>query len=59
MEGKTLGMVKGLTFSSKSRLQHGSDGGGGLVTKSCPPLVMPWTVAHQALLSIGFSGQEY
>ena len=34
-------------------------GGGGLVTKSCPTLVIPWTVACQAPLSMGFSGQEY
>ena len=32
--------------------------GGGLVTKSCPTLVTPWTVAHKALLSMGFSRQE-
>ena len=30
-----------------------------LVTKSCPTPVTPWTVAHQAPLSIGFSKQEY
>ena len=35
------------------------DGGGGLVTKSCPTLVTPWTVAYQAPLSMGFSMQEY
>ena len=33
--------------------------GGGLVTKSCPTITTPWTVAHQAPLSIGFSRQEY
>ena len=32
---------------------------GGEVTKSCPTLVTPWTVAHQALLSIRFSRQEH
>ena len=31
----------------------------GLVTKSCPTLATPWTVACQALLSMGFSRQEY
>ena len=31
----------------------------GLVTKSCSTLVAPWTVAHQAPLSMGFSRQEY
>ena len=33
--------------------------GGGLVAKSCPTLVTPWAVAHQAPLSTGFSRQEY
>ena len=33
--------------------------GGGLVAKSCPILVTPWTVAGQAPLSVGFSQQEY
>ena len=31
----------------------------GLVTKSCPTLVTPWTVARQVPLSLGFSKQEY
>ena len=31
-----------------------------LVAQSCPTFsVTPWTVAHQAPLSMGFSGQEY
>ena len=34
-------------------------GGGGLVSKSCQTLVNPWTVACQALLSMGFSKEEY
>ena len=33
--------------------------GGGLVTKSCPTLEIPWTIAHQTRLSVGFSRQEY
>ena len=33
--------------------------GGGLVVKSCPTLATPWTIAHQAPLSMGFSRQEY
>ena len=36
-----------------------SDGGGGLVTKSCLTLETLWTVAHQAPLSMGFPRQEY
>ena len=34
-------------------------GGGGLVAKLCPTLATPWTVAHQAPLSMGLSRQEY
>ena len=34
-------------------------GGSGLVTKSCLAVVTPWTVAHQAPLSVGFPRQEY
>ena len=31
-----------------------------LIAQSCPTLLRPtWTVAHQALLSVGFSRQEY
>ena len=33
--------------------------GGGLVTKLCPTLVIPWIVARQAPLSMGPSRQEY
>ena len=32
---------------------------GGLVAKSCPTFATPRTVAHQALLSMGFFRQEY
>ena len=32
---------------------------GGLVAKSCLTLETPWTVAHQAPLSMRFSRQEY
>ena len=34
-------------------------GGGDLVTKLCPTLATPWTVARQAPLSMEFSRQEY
>ena len=34
-------------------------GGGGVVAKSCLTLSTPWTVAHRAPLSRGFSRQEY
>ena len=32
---------------------------GGLVAKLCLTLATPWTVAHQAPLSMGFSRHEY
>ena len=32
---------------------------GGLVAKLCPTLEIPWTIAHQAPLSVVFSKQEY
>ena len=31
----------------------------GLVTRSCLTVKIPWTVAHQAPLSMGFSRQKY
>ena len=34
-------------------------GGGGEVAKSCLTLATPWTVAHQAPLSMGFPREEY
>ena len=33
--------------------------GAGLVAKMCQTFVTPWTVACLALLSMGFSRQEY
>ena len=33
--------------------------GGGLVAKLCLTFGTPWTIAHQAPLSMGFSRQEY
>ena len=29
------------------------------VIQSCPTIATPWTVAHQACLSMGFPRQEY
>ena len=38
----------------------GSGGGGGeLVAKLCLTLAIPWTVAHQAPLSMGFPRHQY
>ena len=47
----------GEQWRNNSRKNEG--GGGGLVAKSCPTLVTPWTIARQAPLSMGFSRQEY
>ena len=38
-------------------IKNGGDS--GFVSKSCPTLSTPWTVACQAPLSMGFSRQEY
>ena len=59
-----------LISCSPSRLPHDSwalrikeknkDAGGGMCALSCVRLfATPWTVAHQVLLSLGFSRQEY
>ena len=40
-------------------VRAGRRAGGGLVAESCPTLTMPWTVALQAPLSVGFSRREY
>ena len=43
--------------SEIKKVSHGHLG--GLVAKSCPILVTPWTIACQGPLSTGFSRQEY
>ena len=43
----------------KFPLQGGEFYGGGLVAKSCPILVTPWTIPWKAPLFMGFSRQEY
>ena len=40
-------------------VQSAVTGGCGLAAQSCLTLCDPWTVARQAPLSMGFSGQEY
>ena len=44
------------SFWRKNMLKFGHV---GLVAKSCPTLATPWTVACQALLSMGLCRQEY
>ena len=34
-------------------------GGGNLVAKLCPTLMIPWTIAHQAGMSMGFLRLEW
>ena len=47
----------GLDLTVNKRVKR--SGGSCLVTKSCPNLATPWTVACQAPLPRGFSRQEY
>ena len=58
MEGGMQGWMNGWIWMDGWRSGRG-DGGGGLVAKSCPTLAIPWTIAHQAPLNMGFSRQEY
>ena len=46
--GRPWGWRKGSPSAARvrCRLQYGSDGGGGLATKSCLTFVITWTVAH-------------
>ena len=47
-----------LDTNSTQQATHWVTGGSGLVTKLCPTLATPQTVAHQALLSQGIPRQE-
>ena len=40
-------------YNSKDYTNNVNGGGGGLVTKWCSTLLTPWTIAHQAPLSMG------
>ena len=40
-------------------MTYSGGGGGDLVAKSCLTFAIPWTVACQTPLSMGFSRQEY
>ena len=48
-----------ITLPPSALVSRPIKGGAGLVTKSCPTLAIPWTVACQAPLLMGFSRQEY
>ena len=51
--------LRSVSIIGRACLQAVTGGGGALVTKSYLTFVTPWTVAHQASLSMGFSRQEY
>ena len=54
-----LGCPIALAYNLRDAVSSISPSGGGLAAKSCPPLAIPWTVARQAPLSMGFSRQQY
>ena len=56
LKGWQLQMLKMLWSNKNHKLPLKVD---MLVTQSCPIFETPWTVAHQAPLSMGFSRQEY
>ena len=59
-ENDTNGTHSNLAYITFLRYRIRNGGGlVGLVTQSCPTLATPWTVTHQAPLSMGFSRQEY
>ena len=51
--------LRSVSIIGRACLQAVTGGGGALVTKSYLTFVTPWTVAHQASLSMGLSRQEY
>ena len=55
-ENNRMGKMRTLQY--KLPREHFMQAVGGLVAKSCPTLVTPWTVAHQAPLSIGFPSKN-
>ena len=44
---------------SKLASKNDDGDGGGFITNLRPTLATPWTIAHQASLSMGFPRQEY
>ena len=51
--------LRSVSIIGRACLQAVTGGGGALLTKLYLTFVTPWTVAHQASLSMGFSRQEY
>ena len=56
--GSTLSSCRGLDWNCLRSVISLGTTGGRVVTKLCPTLATPWTVARQAPLSRGFSRQE-
>ena len=48
-----------MLVTRKDNRNHCLCGGGGLVAKLCLTLAVPWNIACQAPLSMGFSRQEH
>ena len=59
MRALTKWTLQFVLFVLRVRVQERISGDGGLVERSCLTLATPWSVAHQASLSMGFSRQEY
>ena len=59
MRALTKWTLQFVLFVLRIRVQERISGGGGLVERSYLTLATPWSVAHQASLSMGFSRQEY
>ena len=60
----TILIIGGVNFTHpegfpRRRHSHVGVGGGGIVTKLCPTLTAPWTIAHQAPLATGVPRQEH
>ena len=51
--------IKNKVKNRKKECFYGRIGGGAFVAKLCLTLLTPWTAAHQAPPSMGFSRQEY
>ena len=57
--GAWQGIVRGITRSQIGLSMQTSPKSFSEVAQLCPTLCNPWTVAHQAPPSMGFSRQEY
>ena len=58
-ESSGYNILEGIPMEDNLYVKRPEDHAGGLVTKLCPTLATPWTIAHKAHLSTVFSTQEY